>query len=170
MLPNSGQLLSIIYRYHRKKLSFTPNVNGGGSRRAELAHSSGGLDGKRVQARHDGGQTRPGSRFGEGAGPQDKKTPGLPAGGPSSISLAVSYFHTANAALSSALSVLTSEFGMGSGGSRSLLPPGKLVGAEGPDSVRPLRPAFGSCQGWLCTCHTHSPDCLSVIWSSLTGN
>ena len=31
--------------------------------------------------------------------------------------------------LPSALSVFTSEFGMGSGGSRSLLPPGKLVGA-----------------------------------------
>ena len=32
--------------------------------------------------------------------------------------------------LPSALNVFTSEFGMGSGGSRSLLPPGKLVGAS----------------------------------------
>ena len=32
--------------------------------------------------------------------------------------------------LPSALSVFTSEFGMGSGGSRSLLPPGKLVGKK----------------------------------------
>jgi hypothetical protein len=41
-------------------------------------------------------------------------------------SLAVSYFRMAAATLSSALNVFTSEFGMGSGGSRSLLPPGKL--------------------------------------------
>jgi hypothetical protein len=42
-------------------------------------------------------------------------------------SLAVSYFRMAAATLSSALSVFTSEFEMGSGGSRSLWPPGKLV-------------------------------------------
>ena len=40
--------------------------------------------------------------------------------------LAVSYSRMAAATLSSALSVFTSEFGMGSGGSRSLYPPGKL--------------------------------------------
>jgi hypothetical protein len=39
----------------------------------------------------------------------------------------MSYFHMANATLSSALSVFTSEFGMGSGGTRSLWSPGKLV-------------------------------------------
>ncbi len=41
------------------------------------------------------------------------------------ISLAVTYFHMANATLSSALSVFTSEFEMESGGSHLLLPPGK---------------------------------------------
>src|SRR6056297_3508655 len=40
--------------------------------------------------------------------------------------LAVTYSHTANAALPSALLRFTSEFGMGSGGSTVLLPPGKL--------------------------------------------
>ena len=40
--------------------------------------------------------------------------------------LAVTYSHTANAALPSALVRFTSEFGMGSGGSIPLLPPGKL--------------------------------------------
>ena len=40
-------------------------------------------------------------------------------------SLAVPYFHMATATLSSALSGFTSEVGMGSGGTRSLLPPGK---------------------------------------------
>ena len=42
-------------------------------------------------------------------------------------SLAVTYFHMGNPTLSSALSSFTSEFGMGSGGSHSLWPPGKLV-------------------------------------------
>ena len=50
-------------------------------------------------------------------------------------SLAVSYFHMGTPTLSSALSGFTSEFGMGSGGSRSLLPPGKLVGSMGSDSI-----------------------------------
>ena len=40
--------------------------------------------------------------------------------------LAVTYSHTANAALPSALLRFTSEFGMGSGGTTVLLPPGKL--------------------------------------------
>src|SRR5690625_3170400 len=39
--------------------------------------------------------------------------------------LAVTYSHTANAALPSALARFTSEFGMESGGSAPLLPPGK---------------------------------------------
>ena len=39
-------------------------------------------------------------------------------------SLAMTYFHMANATLSSALSSFTSEFGMGSGGSHSLWSPG----------------------------------------------
>ena len=42
-------------------------------------------------------------------------------------SLAVTYFHMGTPTLSSALSGFTSEFEMGSGGSRSLLPPGKLL-------------------------------------------
>ena len=42
-------------------------------------------------------------------------------------SLAVPYFHMATATLSSALNGFTSEVGMGSGGTRSLLPPGKSV-------------------------------------------
>ena len=41
----------------------------------------------------------------------------------------MSYFHTGAPALSSALSVFTAEFGMRSGGTRSLWPPGKSVGA-----------------------------------------
>ena len=40
--------------------------------------------------------------------------------------------HRENPALPSALSVFTSEFGMGSGGSRSLWPPGKLVHVSRP--------------------------------------
>ena len=43
-------------------------------------------------------------------------------------SLAVTYFHMGTPTLSSALNGFTSEFGMGSGGSRSLWPPGKTVG------------------------------------------
>ena len=38
-------------------------------------------------------------------------------------SLAMSYFHMANATLSSALFRFTTEFGMGSGGSKTLLSP-----------------------------------------------
>ena len=41
-------------------------------------------------------------------------------------SLAMSYFHIANATLSSALFRFTTEFGMGSGGSKTLLLPSKL--------------------------------------------
>ena len=41
--------------------------------------------------------------------------------------LAVSYSHMAAATLSSALSRFTSVFGMGTGGSNSLWPPGKLA-------------------------------------------
>ena len=42
-------------------------------------------------------------------------------------SLAVTYSHMANATLPSALVRFTSEFGMGSGGTTPLLPPGKPV-------------------------------------------
>ncbi len=42
-------------------------------------------------------------------------------------SLVMTYFHMANATLSSALFRFTTEFGMGSGGSRTLLSPSKLV-------------------------------------------
>ena len=38
----------------------------------------------------------------------------------------MSYFHIANATLSSALFRFTTEFGMGSGGSKTLLSPSKL--------------------------------------------
>ena len=48
-------------------------------------------------------------------------------------SLAVPYFHMAKATLSSALSSFTSEFGMGSGGSHLLMPPGKLFVKKGTD-------------------------------------
>ena len=41
-------------------------------------------------------------------------------------SLVMSYFHIANATLSSALFRFTTEFGMGSGGSKTLLSPSKF--------------------------------------------
>ena len=43
----------------------------------------------------------------------------------------MSYFHMGTPTLSSALSCFTSEFGMGSGGTSSLWPPGKLVESDG---------------------------------------
>lgn len=49
-------------------------------------------------------------------------------------SLAVSYSHMAIATLPSALSRFTSVFGMGTGGSNSLLPPSKLF----PTGVKPI--------------------------------
>ena len=56
-----------------------------------------------------------------------KKTPGLRiAPGVLDKCLAVTYSRTANAALPSALARFTAEFGMGSGGSTPLLPPGKV--------------------------------------------
>src|SRR5574343_27700 len=91
--------------------------------------------------------------------------------------LAMTYFHMANATLSSARSGFTSEFEKGSGGSHSLWSPGN---SGGPDVVvatsskfvirvffyiRDLRQA-------LChlTCHHRVclADRLGVIWSSLT--
>ena len=42
----------------------------------------------------------------------------------------MSYFRMGTPTLSSALSGFTSEFGMGSGGSHSLLPPGKALTVE----------------------------------------
>ena len=53
---------------------------------------------------------------------------GLPHGRPLlNRCLTVSYSRMANATLPSALPRFTSEFGMGSGGSTALSPPGKLL-------------------------------------------
>ncbi len=60
--------------------------------------------------------------------------------------------------LSSAQSVFTSEFGMGSGGTRSLWPPGKLVKKSGSHRRCCLLPNLQECKP------------LGVVWSSLTGN
>ena len=46
--------------------------------------------------------------------------------------LAVTYSHTGTPALPSAMHRFTSEFGMGSGGSNALLPPGKLLTERDP--------------------------------------
>jgi hypothetical protein len=83
----------------------------------------------------------------------------------------VSYFRMAAATLSSALNVFTSEFGMGSGGSRSLWPPGKLL----KPSARALRRADNLIRK---TVKVHGvsqststiTNHLGVIWSSLTVN
>ena len=56
-----------------------------------------------------------------------KKAPGQDNPEALSKSLAVTYFHMGTPTLSSALNGFTSEFEMGSGGSHSLLPPGKLA-------------------------------------------
>ncbi len=61
--------------------------------------------------------------------PGQKKTlPGCPGRVFCNKSLAVTYFHMGEPTLSSARSSFTSEFGMGSGGSHLLFPPGKLSG------------------------------------------
>src|ERR1700744_3869864 len=57
-----------------------------------------------------------------------KNPPDFRPGGSSFKSLAVSYSHIVIATLPSALSRFTSVFGMGTGGSNSLWPPGKLSG------------------------------------------
>ena len=54
-------------------------------------------------------------------------------------SLAMSYFHMANATLSSALFRFTTEFGMGSGGSKTLLSPSKMRGKDSRQSASRLR-------------------------------
>ncbi len=56
-----------------------------------------------------------------------KKPPTRKASGVSNKNLAVSYLRVGNPTLSSALSVFTTEFGMDSGGTRPLWPPGKPV-------------------------------------------
>ena len=78
----------------------------------------------------------------------------------------MTYSHMAEATLPSAQNVFTSEFGMGSGGSRSLMPSGK----------KGIRKVLSS------TCRVHNVNrinrsinrqtakLLEVIWSSLTGN
>ena len=50
----------------------------------------------------------------------------------------MSYFHMGSPTLSSALSGFTSEFGMDSGGSHSLLSPDKLVGKTGMSYLIPV--------------------------------
>ena len=72
--------------------------------------------------------------------------------------------------LPSALSVFTSEFGMESGGSRSLLPPGKPF-----DDLHPKDAGhrIGNNSNFFrrvsqTTCRT--PKCFGVIWPSLTSN
>ena len=60
-------------------------------------------------------------------GARKSKNPGSFEPGLCYWSLAVSYSHMAIATLSSALSRFTSVFGMGTGGSNSLLPPSKLL-------------------------------------------
>ena len=71
--------------------------------------------------------------------------------------------------LSSALSSFTSEFGMGSGGSHSLWPPGKLVVDSRTRGIDlnwevVVFDAYSSFQS------DHQPNYLGVIWSSLTVN
>lgn len=94
--------------------------------------------------------------------------------------------HEENPILSSALNVFTSEFGMGSGGSRSLWPPGKLFGKRGQSqflSARstgdqrkidsdPMFPNSGSCVKALrsVASQPHVAKYLGVIWPSHTVN
>ena len=84
-------------------------------------------------------------------------------------SLAVSYFHTANAALSSALRRFTVLFGMGRGGSGGLW----SSGIEG-DRARALRAGAGSTEeakGWGDCGHKHREAAApTVMGSSRTGN
>ena len=97
------------------------------------------------------------------------------------------------ATLSSALGGFTSEFGMGSGGSRPLWSPSKRVwSACRPTVIRQVFPAsmeictFCALSLWRCQLQPgltpvwasplprisrlHNPSPLGVIWSSLTGN
>jgi hypothetical protein len=57
----------------------------------------------------------------------NKKPPILTDRGFSIWRLAVTYSHTGSPALPSAMLRFTAEFGMGSGGTKALLPPGKLA-------------------------------------------
>ena len=100
-----------------------------------------------------------------------KKTPAACAAEVMVRSLAVSYFRMGSPTLSSALSVFTSEFEMGSGGSRSLWPPGKLLKL----STFGTRPAANNLirntvKTFGCYFDFPYPNCLGVIWSSLTVN
>ncbi len=92
-------------------------------------------------------------------------------------------FTWGNPTLSSALSSFTSEFEMGSGGSHSLWPPGKLAlnycrtdAPSGklkiPREARVLHENSESCKrlGLLHSPYQQRSNCLSVIWSSLTVN
>ena len=73
-------------------------------------------------------------------GQVSKKKPPANAGGFLFWRLAVTYSHTGTPALPSAIHRFTAEFGMGSGGSNALLPPGKLFEALAPKTSRILNP------------------------------
>ena len=93
----------------------------------------------------------------------------------------MTYFRMVKSTLSSALSSFTSEFGMGSGGSYSLLSPGNPVfESTSPHTHddrqiimriirRPTR-AFEKVEEVVHTLTIMPTKRLSVIWSSLTGN
>ena len=77
----------------------------------------------------------------------------------------------ANATLPSALQRFTSEFGMGSGGSTALLPPGKIL-------IQKADVNNDVARGWSLSLNLSS-SCgllqvlehfLGVVWLSLTGN
>jgi hypothetical protein len=73
----------------------------------------------------------------------------------------------AKATLPSAQDVFTSEFGMGSGGSRPLMPSGKPVN---PESFVSTLVAFEYVNRIKQAATTLQAKLLEVIWSSLTGN
>lgn len=125
-------------------------------------------------------------RTGRGANPasaravsEKRKPPPLSRRGLRFRTLAVTYSRMAAATLSSARSVFTSEFEMGSGGSRSLLPPGNSV-QRAADLRRTPNPEKFLCfdaqverltlRTWTmphspCECsirHHFKPDCLKL--------
>ena len=79
----------------------------------------------------------------------------------------MTYSHMAEATLPSAQNVFTSEFGMGSGGSRSLMPSGKK-------GIRKVLSstfvAFEYVNALNRSINRQTAKLLEVIWSSLTGN
>ncbi len=80
------------------------------------------------------------SQYGTGRFSPERKKPAALLQRVSLIrSLAMSYFHMANATLSSALFRFTTEFGMESGGSKTLLSPSKMRGKDSRQSASRLR-------------------------------